>query len=166
MDQRTHTMTADLNEHPRVLALLECFRRIDPSMRDLPLYNDKVAIEAIGFRVFGEDALLGVLLTPWFMNLILLPLAPMPMDMAKIGKHERIELPAGTRDFVTGGDAAIGLYKAHSLHSPLTTFTLPGQARAEAKRMLELLLTPAEPANGARGLDRRALLMGGRSAQA
>ena len=55
-------------------------------MRDLPIYNDKVAIEAIGFRPFGEAELLGVVLTPWFMNLIMLPIEPAPMDMAAIGR--------------------------------------------------------------------------------
>jgi len=51
-------------------------------------------------------------------------------------------------------------------------FALPGQAQAEARRMLALLITPpellGEPAarsgSGARGLDRRALLFGHRNA--
>ena len=55
-------------------------------MRDLPIYNDKAAIEAIGFRPFGEAELLGVVLTPWFMNLIILSIEPVPMDMAEIGR--------------------------------------------------------------------------------
>jgi len=154
-----------LDNHPRVEALIESFQAVDAAMRDLPLYNEKVAIEAIGFRVFGDDALIGVVLTPWFMNLIVLPLEPAPMDMAQIGKSVVIELPSGQRTFVFGGDAGVGLYKAHSLHSPVLNFTLPGQARAEAKRQLAVLLTPpaAEPANG--GLDRRALLFGRRSEQ-
>jgi [NiFe] hydrogenase assembly HybE family chaperone len=158
----------DFGDHPRVRALTERFRSVDAAMRDLPLYNAKVAIEAIGFRAFGEDALVGVLLTPWFMNLIVLPLAPAPMDMAAIGKSVVIDLPAGQRTFVVGGDEVIGLYKAHSLHSPVLNFTLPGQARAEARRQLALLMTPAVPEpvapenSGARGLDRRALLFGRR----
>ncbi len=42
------------NDHPRVLALLGQFREIDANMRDLPLYNAKIAIETYGFRRFGE----------------------------------------------------------------------------------------------------------------
>lgn len=160
----------DLDDHPRVLALIGQFRRIDAGMRDLPIYNDKIAIEAIGFRVFGEGELLGVVLTPWFMNMIMLPVEPAPLDMAKIGRAVSIELPAGQRNFVVGGDEVIGLYKAHSLHSPVLNFTLPGQARAEARRLLTLLMTPASPEPGlksglgARGVDRRALLFGRHSA--
>jgi [NiFe] hydrogenase assembly HybE family chaperone len=158
----------DLGDHPRVLALIEQFRRIDAGMRDLPIYNDKIAIEAVGFRLFGDAELLGVVLTPWFMNLITLPIEPAPMKMAEIGRTVRVMLPAGERAFVVGGDEMIGLYKAHSLHSPVLNFTLPGQARAEAQRMLALLMTPppvtaedvARNGSTAAGVDRRALLFG------
>ena len=159
------TVTQDLNQHPRVPALIDCFREVDVVMRELPIYNDKIAIEAIDFRAFGEDELLGVVLTPWFMNLMLLPIEPEPMDMAEIGRPVEVALPAGKRTFVIGGDEVVGLYKAHSLHSPVLNFTLPGQAHAEARRMLALLMTPpaqerAANQNGSAGIDRRRLLFG------
>jgi [NiFe] hydrogenase assembly HybE family chaperone len=161
----------DLGGHPRVLALIELFQRIDAGMRDLPIYNGKIAIEAVGFRVFRDAELLGVVLTPWFMNLITLPIEPAPMDMAEIGRTVRVMLPAGERAFVVGGDEMIGLYRAHSLHSPVLNFTLPGQAPAEAQRMLALLMTPppitledvARSGSTAAGVDRRALLFGRRN---
>ncbi len=161
------TPADDLNQHPRVLALLDCFRETDAVMRDLPIYNDKVGIEAIGFRAFGDGAFLGVVLTPWFMNLILLPLAPEPMRMAEIGRLVEVGLPIGKRTFVIGGNDVVGLYRAHSLHSPVLTFTLPGQAQAEARRQLTLLLTAPQPEptvkqNGSAGVDRRRLLFGRR----
>jgi [NiFe] hydrogenase assembly HybE family chaperone len=155
----------DHDQHPRVAALLDCFRQVDAGMRELPIYNDKIAIEAIGFRPFGDDALIGVVLTPWFMNLKLLPIVPEPMRMAEIGRPVEVELPAGKRTFVIGGNEIVGLYRAHSLHSPVLTFTLPGQAQAEARRQLALLLTPpvrpdAAGRSGAAAVDRRKLLFG------
>jgi [NiFe] hydrogenase assembly HybE family chaperone len=160
------------DHHPRIQALTEVFQRIDAGMRGLPIYNEKIATEAIGFRPFGEADLLGVLLTPWFMNMIMLPIEPVPMDMAGIGRSIPVELPAGERTFAVGGDEAIGLYKAHSLHSPVLNFTLPGQAQAEARRLLASLMTPpgvtdetaAGSGSAANGLDRRALLFGRRNA--
>jgi [NiFe] hydrogenase assembly HybE family chaperone len=159
-------------DHPRVQALIELFQRIDAGMRDMPFYNEKIGIEAIGFRPFGEGKLLGVVLTPWFMNMIKLPIEPVPMEMAKIGRIASVELPAGKRTFAVGGDEAVGLYKAHSLHSPVLSFTLPGQAQAEARRMLALLMTPpggaaetaASSISDASRLDRRALLFGHKNA--
>src|SRR5215467_3169519 len=133
--------SSNFNHHPRVLALLDHFRSVDAVMRELPLYNAKLAVEAIGFRPFGTDALLGVVLTPWFMNLILLPIEPTPMDMGAVCKSEIIQLPAGNRTFIVGGADTVGLYKAHSLHSPVLTFTLPGQGQAEARRQLTFLMT-------------------------
>jgi [NiFe] hydrogenase assembly HybE family chaperone len=158
----------DFGEHPRVLALIERFRCIDAAMRALPVYNAKVAIEAIGFRPFGDDTLLGVVLTPWFMNVMTLPVEPAPIDMAEIGKTIFIELPAGKRAFVVGGDEVIGLYRAHSLHSPVLNFTLPGQASAEAQLKLAILMTrvTAETtttrSSSKTDIDRRALLFGRR----
>lgn len=114
---------------------------------------------------------MGLVLTPWFMNMVKLPIEPVPMDMAAIGRTVSVELPASRRAFVVGGDAAIGLYQAHSLHSPVLKFALPGQAQAEARRMLALLMTEPDVAaetaaansSGANRLDRRALLFGHRS---
>jgi [NiFe] hydrogenase assembly HybE family chaperone len=163
--------SGDPDDHPRLQALIGLFQRIDAGMRDMPFYNEKIAIEAIGFRTFGEGDLLGVVLTPWFMNLIALPIEPQRMEMAKIGRTVSVELPAGKRIFAVGGDETTGLYKAHSLHSPVLNFTLPGQAQAEARRMLALLMTPpgltaetATDGSGTKRLDRRALLFGHRNA--
>ncbi len=166
------TSSIEVAEHPRVAAFVERFRCIDVGMRDLPIYNDKVAIEAVGFRLFGDAALLGVMLTPWFMNMIELTIEPMPMDIAEIGRTVMVDLPAGERAFVVGGDEVIGRYKAHSLHSPMLAFTFPGQARAEALRMLAALMTPpaapAEPAPTRAAIpaavNRRALLFVRRNA--
>jgi [NiFe] hydrogenase assembly HybE family chaperone len=159
------TIADDWNRNPRVLVLLDCFREVDAVMRELPVYNGQIAIEAIGFRPFGKDALIGVVLTPWFMNLILLPIAPEPMRMADIGRPVEVELPVGKRTFVVGGNEVIGLYRAHSLHSPVLTFTLPGQAQAEARRQLVLLLTAptreeAASRHSSAAVDRRRLLFG------
>jgi [NiFe] hydrogenase assembly HybE family chaperone len=41
-------------------------------MRDLPIVNPKLAVEAVGFDQWEEKDL-GILITPWFMNLVLLP---------------------------------------------------------------------------------------------
>lgn len=85
-----------MTEHPRVRMLVAQFRRVEVAMRDLPIYNEQIAPEAIGFRRFDNEALLGVLPTPWFMNLALIPIAQRPMNMAAIGKTVIVEFPAGS----------------------------------------------------------------------
>jgi len=49
------------------------FREAEPSLRDLPIYTAVLAIEAIGFCQTDTEMLIGVVLTPWFMNLVRLP---------------------------------------------------------------------------------------------
>lgn len=162
-------LTTEASAHPRVVALVSRFQAIAAQMRELPIYNDAVAVAAHGFCRFGENELIGVLLTPWFMNVILLPCRLSPLNMAEIGKRQNIDLPTGPRTFVGGGDQVIGRYPAHSLHSSVLEFSLPGQAEAEANRAFAApLQAPTAPqASGADGrartgaIDRR-VLFGGR----
>ncbi len=156
----------------RVALLVERFHTIGETvMRDLPLFNASLEVEAIGFRLF-ENGWIGILITPWFMNLIRLPEQSMPMDMARIGQKTRIILPTGEREAVLGGDEVLGTYEALSLHSPMFAFSSQEQAKQEAQRCLEILLQSAEdPSSAETGLlrvdppkaNRRAFLSGGRS---
>ena len=154
----------DSSAHPRVLELVGHFQSIAAQMRELPIYNDGVPVVAHGFCGFGDNELIGVLLTPWFMNVMLLPCRFTALNMAEIGKRQNVDLPAGPRIFIVGGDQVIGRHRAHSLHSPVLQFRLPGQAEAEAKRAFAALMQapPASPqASGA--IDRRTLFVGRRA---
>ena len=66
------------------------------------------------------------------------------MDMAAIGRTVSVELPAASGHSWSEATTSLGLYEAHSLHSPVLNFTLPGQAQAEARRMLALLMMPPD----------------------
>ena len=65
-------------ESPRIRELVERFREIgETAMRDLPLYNPELEVEALGFQAL-DDQWVGVLITPWFMNLVRLPTQSAP----------------------------------------------------------------------------------------
>jgi [NiFe] hydrogenase assembly HybE family chaperone len=157
------------NESARITELVERFREIgDIAMRDLPLYNANLEVEAVGFRPF-EGGLLGVLITPWFMNLVLVPAQAAYMDMLRIGRKRKVSLPAGERELMQGGDERIGAYESLSLHFPMFAFETQAAARREAEtRLAELMRSPAEPPPGASGrlrvqrqrISRRAFLRG------
>lgn len=145
--------------------LLEvCYRRIgERSMRELPIYNDALAVEAVGFRSWG-DALTGILITPWFMNLMLLPLDG---SLALLGQGSSIThaFPVGTVDFNVGDIDGIGPIASCSLFSPMFEFSTMEQARATAEAaLIEILLPPAEherpAAKVAAAVDRRRFLRG------
>jgi [NiFe] hydrogenase assembly HybE family chaperone len=157
-------MTED--RHPRVTALEDRFCEIGETMSDLPFYNPKVTVEAWGFRSFGETELIGVLITPWFMNLVLLPVDMEPVDPNRYCEAAKRALPGGERLFLYGGEETVGALWAVSLHSPMDVFVSQAQAVAEARlRLNEVLLPPQEEPEVAtaagRKLSRRALLAGG-----
>lgn len=45
---------------------------LETRMRGVPVINPALSVQAVGFNPFNGDWL-GVLITPWFMNLLLLP---------------------------------------------------------------------------------------------
>ena len=104
-------------EH-RLGILVRHFKELAPGMSDLPLYNHKVGVEAVDFLPFAEMGL-GALVTPWFINLVFLPLDAVPYAAEKVGLASTIELPAGQRTFVLGGDELTGLFWSYSIVSPL-----------------------------------------------
>lgn len=129
----------------RVSSLAVRFRQIgEAEMRELPFYNPALQVEAFDFSEFGSQDLLGVLITPWFMNLVLLPLARQPIQAWRYGETRTVALPGGARDFRYGGDPEIGSLWAHSLHSPTLQFHTQAQARIEARLRRAQALTADE----------------------
>ena len=156
-----------MNDHLvdlRISSLSVRFREIgDAQMRDLPFYNANLEVEAFGFSSFDDDSLIGVLITPWFMNLVVLPLSFEALQANRHGQSRAILLPSGARKFRYGGDEVVGAFWAESLHSPMQKFASPAHARGEARaRLAEALKRrPALPA--APSPSRRAFLMGARA---
>lgn len=106
-------------------------------MRDLPLLHDALVVEAIGFRRSGA-ARVGVLITPWSMNLLRLP----DDDPIPEGQLAARELPRGPIDFLGAREEGIGAYETCSLFSPMHRFEGQEAARAVAFETLSLLLQP------------------------
>lgn len=150
----------------RVSGLAVHFREIgDTQMRELPFYNASLEVEAVDFSRFGDDQLIGVLITPWFMNLLLLPLNHAAVDAGRYGKPRSFALPGGEIEFRYGGDEVVGAFWAHSLHSPMQKFTSQVQARSEARMRLTAALKIAQTEGRAISPSRRAFLTGGRSSE-
>ena len=140
---------------PRIAELVARFREIgEMQMRDLPLYNPALEVEAVGFEEHS-DGWIGVLITPWFMNVLRLPRDKQGIFFDDMGKSVRCALPSGEHGFLTGGDEVVGGYTFISLHSPMERFKVQGQARAEARLRLAKLMEPPE-SQDALGQDEQA----------
>jgi [NiFe] hydrogenase assembly HybE family chaperone len=140
---------AGLAERPSPAAVLEqAFERVHGGpMAGVPMLNPALRVQAVGFRPW-QSHWLGVLVTPWFMNLMLLPrIESAWLPLAERDKRT-LMFPAGAFEFIGGRDPGVGDYQACSLFSPMCDFADHGGALATAEAVLEGLLQgpPAAPA--------------------
>jgi len=107
-------------------------------MQDVPMVNPALRVQAVGFAPWGEHWL-GVLVTPWFMNLVLMP--RMVAHWHAIGERQSRHhvLPAGVFEFISNQDAVLGNYQACSLFSPMFEFADHDAAVATAASALAAL---------------------------
>lgn len=155
--------------------LEQVFERIHQTrMRDMPVLNPALRVTAVGFRPWGNQWL-GVMVTPWFMNLMLLPEAQ-EWDALDAGAKQIHTFPSGDYEFVAGFEPAIGAYQSCSLFSPMFQFAQHEAALATARACLDAVMRveshetlggEPQPEDGRRGLDseapisRRDFLRGG-----
>lgn len=159
-----------MSQYPQLFAttpapqLEALFRDIAASrMQGIPILNPALQVEAIGFQPWdGPQGRLwaGVLLTPWFMNLLLLPIDTDSLPPVPPGGEVVVALPGDALPFMAGHEDALGDYRLCSLFSPVLQFADQDSARATALEVLKLLFPPAQPA--APDLSRRRLFGLGR----
>ncbi|WP_341991428.1 [NiFe]-hydrogenase assembly chaperone HybE [Azorhizobium sp. AG788] len=142
---------------PRLLEIVKtapgrleaAFREIHVGqMRGVPILNEVLAVKALGFRVH-EGRVLGMLITPWFMNLVLLPGPDEDWSRLVTGAKELIAFPSGVYEFLGANRADVGPYKACSLFSPMFDFPNMLQATDTAQAALVALFDPANREPGA-----------------
>lgn len=126
--------------------LTEAFRDIhDNKMRDTPFTNRSLAVEAIGFRPW-DGHILGVLVVPWFMNLVLMPGPEDDWHRFRTGEKHNFTFPSGTYEFVFNQRPSTGPYFACSLFSPMEEFSSQLQATDTARMVMAALFDPASRA--------------------
>jgi [NiFe] hydrogenase assembly HybE family chaperone len=121
------------------------FRHIaETRMAGMAMANPALAVEAVGFRPWHGDWV-GVLITPWSMNLVCLPGLDAAWEETSSGTDRDLELPSGTYGFLTAHEDALGPYLTSSLFSPMFGFADMGQAREVATAAMAEVFTPQAP---------------------
>ena len=143
-------------------ALVDHYRQIyRERMQGLPIVNQQLEVEAVGFRDFEEHRL-GILITPWFMNLVLLPGNKDYEGFAQ-GTSMAWSVPGGGYEFTACRDDHLGTYFTAILFR--TVADIPDQPTARAiagEIMLQLFREPdATSGDGEKKtISRRALFSG------
>ena len=110
-------------------------------MADLPVYNHRLSVEAIGFQRHG-DGWLGIMVTPWFMNAVLTPAQPGAWNDIRDGIKVTRALPSGSYEFVAGHIDGIGTILNCSLFSPMFEFEEQEAVIEAANAAMGALLDP------------------------
>lgn len=132
-----------------VANLEAAFRRIERTrMAGVPLLHPRLQVQAVDFASTGQGLALGVLVTPWFMNLVRLPLqAHAAVSLPAPGLSEEQDIGGWTFSFFGHEEAGLGHFAAASLASPMGEFADQAAAVATARALLERL----RPAPARRG---------------
>jgi [NiFe] hydrogenase assembly HybE family chaperone len=124
------------------LQLTNAYRAIAARMTGLNFFNPAIDVEAVGFAPW-QAHWLGVMVTPWFINLMLLPRDPAGWTSLPQGQTLRYRFPAGEYDFIASSNDDFGEYHMCSLFSPVLELPDHATARLVAKLALDALLDPA-----------------------
>lgn len=145
----------------RAQALQQTFEHIARTrMAGLPLAHPRLAVGCVGFHAEADGTFaLGVLVTPWCMNLVRLPLHE---GVAVLAAGHRGTRDIGTRcfDFVGACEADIGTFESASLFSPMFEFVDQAAAVATAEQVLQALGIRADAVPTQEHLARRGFLFG------
>jgi [NiFe] hydrogenase assembly HybE family chaperone len=162
-----------MDMHPAVDALVQAYRKqAEPRMVGLPMYNAALELEAVGFASY-EGRPCGVLIAPWFMNLVLLPGEHEDWSGLTPGKSFQVTFPAGDYRCMLSAPEGIAPHLSLPLFTTVVGFADQDSARQVAREVLRQLHqntgqpTRADPLdaelerNGLkRPLSRRELLLG------
>lgn len=124
--------------------LANTYRRAALKVKGLPIYNPTLAVEAVGFREHdGRQA--GVVITPWFMNLAVIPSDADLTTWIATGTV-RLTFPSGEYDFLVQDLHGFGLVGTCALFATMHEFTDHEAAQAAATSITDALFQPEQPA--------------------
>lgn len=128
-------------DEPRAIAqrLEAAFRRIERErMAGVPILNHALRVKAAATQGWNGHWL-SALVTPWFINVMLLSQEGAP-ERVPVGAKRTFVFPAGRFEFIRGEEEDLGPYWMCSLFSPVLEFADAESAEAAAATALEVML--------------------------
>lgn len=107
-------------------------------MHDVPILNPALRVEAVGFRIW-EGRWVGVLVTPWMINLVLLPGEGAPLALLALGEKSSWDFPSGSYEFMGLNEPSLGDCHVCSLMSPVMDFATHEDALSVAQEIIRAL---------------------------
>jgi len=109
-------------------------------MAGLPICNGAMHVQAVGFREWQEHWV-GVLITPWTINLVLMPGDKTPLKVLGADEKMTWEFPSGNYEFMGLNEPALGTCQVCSLISPVSEIGRHEDAVNIAEQVMEALFS-------------------------
>lgn len=113
-------------------------------MAGIPILNPMIRVETLGFQEY-QGRLIGVVLTPWMMNLLMLPNAGDEWERLELGSKQPHDFPSASYTFMVNEFEPLGRCLTHSLYSPMNEFANQDHALAAAQAFLDTLMVERDP---------------------
>ncbi len=135
-----------MNELQQISDRIEqSFQRIHlENMRGIPILNPQIGVQALGFQ-YWQDRALGVIITPWMMNLVMLPAQGEDWSQMELGHKQPHEFPSRSYKFMINDIEGIGPCQTYSMCSPMRDFSSHQQALQVAQDFLDALMEEGTP---------------------
>ena len=128
----------------RVSSLIAAYTEADREMVGLPVHNPALCVDAIGFRAHA-DGYAGVVVTPWCMNVAMIPAEPGAAPPLAVGSKRQVHFPSGAYTMIAGRMGGVGLVETCSLFSPMDEFESMDTAVLTAEAAVDGLFTEETP---------------------
>lgn len=112
---------------------------LNTRMSGMPLVNSQLRVEVVGLQTWN-DVCVGVLITPWFMNLMLISCEGARWNDLKVGSIQVHDFPSGRYEFVVGHEEGIGYFQSCSLFSPMFDFNHHDDALLVAQEAMNVIM--------------------------
>jgi len=109
------------------------------NMQGIPILNNHLAVQTLGFQVF-DGRIIGIIITPWLMNLIMLPNKQDDWSKLQLGDKMPVKFPSAVHKFMVNEIDGIGKCKTCSLYSPMHEFSSQTHALTVAQDFINALL--------------------------
>jgi [NiFe] hydrogenase assembly HybE family chaperone len=109
-------------------------------MTGVPILNPALRVEVVGFRLW-EGRWVGVLVTPWTINLVLLPGDGAPLEPLQLDEKRTWIFPSGAYEFMGLNEPVLGVCHLCPLISPVTEFSSHDEALAFASEIASALFS-------------------------
>ncbi len=119
-------------------------RILHEQMAGIPILNNRLKVQALGFQKF-KGRVIGILITPWLMNMVMLPGKNDDWSALKLGKKQLHRFPSKTFKFMVNEFDGIGKCQTYSLFSPMNEFINQDHALAAAQSFLDTLMVETAP---------------------